>query len=83
MKIDIEGFEPYAFSHAQKLFAKLDIRFIFMEWGIVRSKAIEHEKAISEMIEFLSKKYFPMSNDIILKLSDWRSWPWNIVWLKN
>lgn len=31
MKIDIEGFEPFAFVHAQKLFSKLNINIIFME----------------------------------------------------
>lgn len=34
LKIDIEGFEPYAFEHASKLFNTLDIPIVFMEWGI-------------------------------------------------
>ena len=33
LKIDIEGFEPFAFAHASLLFNTLDIRIIFMEWG--------------------------------------------------
>ena len=35
LKIDIEGFEPFAFQHAAKLFDAIDIQIIFMEWGII------------------------------------------------
>ena len=31
LKIDIEGFEPYALSQAEKLFDQLDFQIIFME----------------------------------------------------
>ncbi len=31
VKIDIEGFEPFAFVHAEKLFKKLNVNIIFME----------------------------------------------------
>ena len=33
IKIDIESFEPYAFSNCKKLFALYDIQMIFMEWA--------------------------------------------------
>lgn len=33
LKIDIEGFEPFALAHASLLFNTFDIRIIFMEWG--------------------------------------------------
>ena len=32
LKIDIEGFEPFAFMHAEKLFDSIEIPIIFMEW---------------------------------------------------
>ena len=31
LKMDIEGFEPFAFMHAEKLFSKLNVNVIFME----------------------------------------------------
>lgn len=31
--LDIEGFEPYAFLYAKRLFDQIDIEIIFMEWG--------------------------------------------------
>ena len=31
LKMDIEGFEPFAFMHAAKLFSKLNVNVIFME----------------------------------------------------
>ena len=33
LKIDIEGFEPYAFQYSKRLFDTIDIEIIFMEWG--------------------------------------------------
>ena len=34
MKIDIEGYEPYAFKTAKNLFSLIEIEIIFMEWGL-------------------------------------------------
>lgn len=81
LKIDIEGFEPYAFQHASKLFDKLDIRVIYMEWSIGQSNEIE---LINQMIQFLSdRKFRPYENGTIqLDLNEWKQWPMNIMWLK-
>ena len=32
LKVDIEGFEPFAFMHAKKLFDSIEVSIIFMEW---------------------------------------------------
>lgn len=82
MKIDIEGNEPYALSHSSELFTLLDIRVIFMEWGLVVRKEKGNEIAINKMIEILVTKYFPMADNMILKREEWRKWPWDIIWLK-
>jgi FkbM family methyltransferase len=83
LKIDIEGFEPYAFQHADKLFDLLDIRIIYMEWGcLAREPSLN--KLTNEMINFLKKRnYTPMSYDFDnLRSSNWKTWPWDIIWKK-
>jgi len=37
MKIDIEGHEPRAFYHADRLFDTVDVGYIFMEWIKLRA----------------------------------------------
>ena len=52
MKIDIEGFEPYAFTNARLLFDTLDIRIIFMEWAnLIKQK--DARELVMEMVSFL------------------------------
>lgn len=84
MKIDIEGYEPYALSHASKLFDKIDIRVIFMEWGQIVLKKKGNEEAILKMIQFLHDlKYSPHGDNFILDKEEWKTWPWDIIWIKN
>ena len=39
LKIDIEGYEPYAFQNANLLFNTIDIQIIFMEWNYMATRA--------------------------------------------
>ena len=82
MKIDIEGHEPYAFLNASRLFTKVHIPIILMEWGIRRSeKDTEKVKLVEKMIEFFTERHYrPVSDDTILDTSRWRMWPWDIKW---
>jgi FkbM family methyltransferase len=54
MKIDIEGFEPYAFQHAKNLFKILDFQIIFMEWGVLNRYRSELHSLIIQMMNFLN-----------------------------
>ncbi|CAF0835153.1 unnamed protein product [Brachionus calyciflorus] len=82
LKIDIEGFEPYAFQNANKLFDRLDIRIIFMEWGNLPMQSDNHGM-ILEMIKFLrDRNFIPFGNNVKLNDSDWKKWPWDIFWEK-
>ena len=83
LKIDIEGFEPYAFQHASKLFDKLDISVIYMEWGNIPIQT-DATDIILQMIEFLTQRKFkPFINESHpLDLNNWRNWPFNVMWLK-
>ena len=84
LKIDIEGFEPYAFQYSKKLFARLDIQVIFMEWGKTGREDYLQEY-IKQMINFLySKNLYPYTgfkgDTFILNRDEWVNWPWDIVW---
>lgn len=83
MKIDIEGFEPFAFAHAHKLFASIDVRVIFMEWGRINS-AKTNRRLITQMIDFLaSLSYEPMADNVVLNTTNWETWPWDLIWLRK
>ena len=83
LKIDIEGFEPFAFEHANLLFDKLDIRVIFMEWGNL-PKLVNEYSRIEAMIDFLFKRnYKAYGNGNVLNKNEWKSWPSDIQWNKN
>jgi FkbM family methyltransferase len=83
LKIDIEGFEPFAFEHASLLFDTLDIRIIYMEWGNLPKQTNEYDK-IQAMIEFLYlRNYQAFVDNNYLEKSNWTSWPWDIIWKKK
>ena len=81
LKIDIEGFEPYAFECANHLFNTLDIRVVFMEWGINRGK---NYVEVSGMLDFFYKQnYNAYEKSRLLKRQEWKNWPWDIIWKKR
>ena len=83
MKIDIEGYEPFAFEHADELFDAIDVQVIFMEWGNL-PPSIDRHKSVVRMIDFLFGRNLLPMDDIkkeVLKREDWLSWPFDIVWV--
>ena len=91
MKIDIEGFEPYAFQHAKNLFKTLDFQVIFMEMGVMSRDADHYglKRLILQMINFLyAHELVPCVYDEAgdkkeLKRDEWLKWPWDIFWEKK
>ena len=82
LKIDIEGFEPYAFQNAHKLFDAIDIKVIFMEWGTL-AKERELNEYIVHMIDFLVRRnYSAYGNNELLNTDKWNMWPWDVIWKK-
>ena len=84
MKIDIEGFEPYAFSNARLLFEKIDIRVIIMEWAnLIKQQDIR--VLVLDMVNFLYardfKAYVPHSMEL-LQQSNINNWPYEVIWRK-
>ena len=88
IKIDIEGFEPFAFQYSKRLFRLYEIEYIFMEWGrLIQETA--NLGIIKEMLNFLYandlEPYLFNGSRKSLKLdkSEFQSWPWDIVWKRN
>ena len=85
LKIDIEGFESFAFTHAKKLFDSIEIPIILMEWGFAATR-VELGPQITLMVDFLvSYKLKPFGEDknVPLNMQDWTKWPWDIYWIKE
>ena len=86
LKIDIEGFEPYAFGHAEQLFSVIDIRIIFMEWAWANlpDQNDEHNKVLA-MRDFLYKRNYQALDDgkNLLDKNKWLTWPRDIIWQKQ
>lgn len=84
LKIDIESFEIFAFESASFLFATLDIRYVFMEWGHIKRQVEEYEHKIIAMIDFFYERdYEPFGDDnILLERKNWKTWTFDILWRK-
>lgn len=80
LKIDIEGFEPFLFTHASKLFDIIQVNIIFMEWMQI-PKQVDEYKLIEAMIQFLLEhKMTPFDKGVVLDCKKWKTWPSDIVW---
>lgn len=90
LKIDIEGYEPYAFQHANLLFDKFDIQFIFMEWAFMKEEVLvlgdDYREKINYLIDFLFNRHYRPYSDYysteMLLRDDWSNWTFDIFWKK-
>jgi FkbM family methyltransferase len=84
MKIDIEGYEVKAFRKASKLFSKLNILVVFMEWMGKNDNKIFTEVEILELIEFFYSRNYEVrnpSNSQVLERQNWKIWPDDIIFV--
>ena len=58
MKVDIEGFEAFAFQNASKLFDRLDFRMVVMEWAVVNERFQSNKPLITDFINFFVNRGF-------------------------
>jgi hypothetical protein len=91
MKIDIEGFEHRAFRQAGELFDAVYIPYVIMEWNTIKhyaDKPLEDEdhELLVDMVEFFTQRnYVPRTPTVgkLLKTTDYKTWPFNIAWVKS
>ncbi|CAF1095912.1 unnamed protein product [Brachionus calyciflorus] len=85
IKIDIEGFEPFAFDSAHKMFELLEFQVIFMEWVHLPRHA-DLADLVEKMIDLFTKHklvaYDP-EKDFKLNRDDWRKWPGDVIWIRQ
>ncbi len=82
IKIDIEGYEPFAFLSSKQLFAQMDVRVIIMEWGSFAHRP-ELVGLVKKMILYLtSMSFYPYDFNVALKTRNWVKWPWDVFWKK-
>lgn len=82
MKIDIEGYETFAFENATKIFDHVDIKCIYMEWGNLKLNHKNHHRLRRLVQFFFERNYNPYFKNEMLPNFDWLNWPWDIVWRK-
>ena len=82
IKIDVEGFEARAMARSNKLFKKLDIRGILMEWLFHRGMN-SAETIIHFMQEHNYKPYAFVSWIKPLDLTNSTYWPVDVLWLPD
>lgn len=93
LKIDIEGYEPFVFEQAARLFTSFQIPAVFMEFGksveklsLQKNETSSYALKIRNMLEFFkSRNYQPYEVNGINKLdySKWRNdWPWDVFFKK-
>lgn len=81
MKMDIEGYEVKAIQAAGNLFDKRNIQLVAMEWFQVK----KFEDSYILVHFFLSRNYKPYKDyfsPTVLDISNYKSWPDDIVWRK-
>ena len=87
MKIDIEGFEAFAFQQASKLFDQLNFLFVFMEFRAMKAKKTSNEIRMrtQAMLDFfVARKFAPIGvGGNYLKINMWHDWPEDMVWVKD
>jgi hypothetical protein len=87
IRIDIEGMEPYAFENAHRLFKKVDVQVILMEWEVLQTRPAMFAQ-VEKMIKLLTLYGFsPYHCDTkrILNVKEWRlwqKWPIDVIWKK-
>jgi FkbM family methyltransferase len=84
MKINIEGFEPYAFQYSENFFENYDVEFIIMEWGVFANLVKVNESIVENMMRiFVINDLHPFDLDENrLRPRFWRQWPFVVIWMK-
>ena len=89
MKIDIEGYEPFAFEKSSRFFKTFQVVSIFMEFGKMQMKLNSNEtrrmenylfkvKSMLKMLEELKFEPYEVNGFNKLEFKQWREWPWDV-----
>ena len=82
LKIDIEGFEWRAMRCADRLFNKVFIPYVLMEWVDMIRQPDEKVKAMLQWFKTRGYEAFKMSREK-LDTSYWKTWPRDVIFKHN
>ncbi|CAF1043424.1 unnamed protein product [Brachionus calyciflorus] len=83
IKIDIEGFEPFAFDGAHRIFELIDFQVIFMEW-VHLPRHPDIADLVEKMINLFTKhNLVAYDGNNKLDRKNWRKWPQDVLWVKE
>jgi FkbM family methyltransferase len=83
IKIDIETSESYMCQTGSKIFDRINIPYVMMEWNRLR---VHHKKRYQFIIDFFTARNYVATDDNCkeLKTEEWlKTWPGNIFWIKR
>jgi FkbM family methyltransferase len=83
IKIDIETSESYMCQTGTKIFDKIDIPFVMMEWHHWR---VNHQKRYQSIVDFFTERNYIPTNERCEELhtSGWlKQWSGNVYWIKK
>ena len=86
MKMDIQDYEHKAFVHAEELFNKVYISYIFIEWAEMKKYYGRLDKTmVLNMINMFQKRGFsPWTvKGAKLDVKQWNKWLGNMIWSTN
>jgi len=86
IKIDIQGFEIYAFEHAIRFFENFEVQSIFIEWVLIEDVLPQDKPLVEKMIQLFYKNNLePFSvQGKALQKESWRNWKeYDVIWKKK
>jgi hypothetical protein len=89
VKLDIEGYEPYAFEESRILFEKIQVVAVFLEFGKLlenlkkinfdsESKYLRRTKRMLKMLQNWNFEAYEPNGINKLDFKEWQNWPWDV-----
>jgi len=89
IKMDIEGYEPYAFEQSRILFDKTQVVAVFLEFGKLlenlkkinfnsESSYLRKTKLMLKMLQDRNFEAYEANGINKLDFNDWQEWPWDV-----
>lgn len=75
LKMDVEGYEARALRHADRLFNRVRVPFVLMEWAIMKQRPADHVEPMLGWLESRGYQVFDIRTLRRLPMFDWERWP--------
>ena len=81
LKVDIEGSESFVVESGEKIFDRLEIPFVQMEWPKLRY----HPERVKVVLEFFARRQYNPTDHAckLLNVTQQATWPTEVYWIKS